>query len=282
VIAMALETNTHLIDVRATTTAIRLLNKSRILKTPLHFLTENTLLNGTTPGTKHAQTWIKRAQSLKKSYLLTPSLFENYLSRKLIREIWFKRTLEHRNYMTARAAQRYLKYEFDQTSYIRSWFLPDDHWNRGLLYLIHIRIGKIWTKSKGCKSNLYTLTEHTKTHCILCDCPTPLDSESEIAHLIVKCSHFNRERNSSKIINDLRYFGPQEFWSNRTEEELAALLCGATISTIALWKWRGVSGINFIPYEIRMIKFLRKILWVYHDALQRITSTDLINPNLSQ
>ena len=70
--------------------------------------------------------------------------------------IWYTRTQEHSQYMSAKAAQHYVDVNYFHTNFIRTWHLPDDQWNRGLNYLIHARTGKLWTKARESKA-IYTL-----------------------------------------------------------------------------------------------------------------------------
>ena len=188
--------------------------------------------------------------------------------------IWRTRTQEHSKYMSAKAAQHYIDAQYFDTNFIRTWYLPDDQWKRGLNYLIHARIGKLWTKSKGVKSHLYTLAPEFQNHCILCNQEVALDSKEELAHLIVRCPQMSTIRNSSGVEAAIHSIQDTGIWNDISDCQIYYLLCGATVSTTVLWA-SGGPGVNSVPFKIRIIQFLQEGLWHYYTALSRVTGLRL-------
>jgi hypothetical protein len=63
-------------------------------------------------------------------------------------------------------------------------------------------------------------------------------------------------------------------WNDISDCQIHYLLCGATVSTTALWA-SGGSGVNSVPFQIWIIKFLQEGLWHYYTALSKVTGLRL-------
>jgi hypothetical protein len=268
IIPMCLESNALLVDVRATIAAIRLLNKSTVLKTPLRKLAAATL-QGRPIQNVTKRTWIRASYLLRRKYLTAhPTTYNN---SQLQAQIVAQRTAEHTTYMTANAAMIYLAADYYSTRYISTWFLADPQWKAGLTFLIHARLGQLWSKAKAKHLSTLTLTTYHLTHCLLCNAAHAPVEEDEIAHLVVSCPLLHQTRTNSglsELIELVSTLFNQNDWS---ETQISRLLFGGKVGACSLWGARGPL-VRGVPFEMRILAFLQDSLRLYYDQLRLYTA----------
>ena len=268
IISLSLELNCPLVEVRAISTAIRLFNKSQSLSSTLAKITSpSTADTRKLKRVERKLTWTVRVDEMRRK--ITPGL-EAVDWQKIKASIQTQR-FSMSTYLKSKAAQRYIHNNFEKTNYITKWEFTDRLWKLGHKLLLYGRIGYLWTKSKGVKTGTFTLNDHDRDHCILCDDPVELDSEVEIAHILVECKYFQKTRDETGLSREVKAISEalQRVNEQLNSKIIANYLFGASNATLAFWK--GVHDLKTRPLEIRVIEFLGLTLWTYYAKLRETT-----------
>jgi len=255
VIAMSLESNALLVDVRAVVGAIRLLNKSRMLSTPLRILGLDTLeSNGS---------WVTEARRLRSKYMVVePMSFDSGMIRQ---EVVLPRTREHSKYMESEGARVYLEADYYSNRHVFKWFLDDKHWKAGLTLLLHARLGRTWNKTRLNRITAAVPEDRLAT-CLACHMDHTPTQLGEVSHVLIDCPEYDSERKKYKIDEVIGM--ARDYLGAQVEcEDLCKLLFGAVKDSWSLWAQEGPLTMAGAPVEIRVLEFLHGTLYRYFELI---------------